>query len=100
MDALHRLGAAAVADAVEVRLADRSAADWLDLAVRNGLPVSVVRSVDEAAADMRGVAVPLPDGTELRCGLPWSDSLATPPSRPAPRLGQHTDDVLSTLDRG
>jgi len=92
--------AAAVVAAVEERLAARSAADWVELATRRGLPVSVVRSLDEVVAGDSGPGVPLPGGGALRCGGPWLEALAVPAERPAPRLGEHTEAVLARLAGG
>jgi crotonobetainyl-CoA:carnitine CoA-transferase CaiB-like acyl-CoA transferase len=84
--------------AVETRLAERSAAEWIALASEAGLPVSAVRSLDDAVAADDGAGVPLPGGGELRCGVPWLESLTASAARAAPRLGEHTDRVLSALD--
>ncbi len=92
--------ATAVVEVVEARLADRPAADWVALARELGLPVSAVRSLDDAVAADESPAVPLPGGGELRCGGPWIEGLAVPSDRPAPRLGEHTGAVLARLAEG
>ena len=91
--------AAEVVNVVEAKLAHRSAREWVGLAAEHGLPVSMVRSIDDVVAEDSGPAVPLPGGGELRCGGPWLESLSRPASACAPRLGEHAADVLAALAR-
>jgi len=47
-----------------------------------------------------GSLVPMPDGSVLRTPGPFHPSLGRTPSRPAPRLGEHTAAVLAELAGG
>ena len=82
-------------------LAERFAAEpvtiWLEKLAAAGVPVAKVQGLDEAArstiADERR-SFQLNDGEDL-VRLPWTLDGATIPWRgPAPRLGQHTREIL------
>jgi alpha-methylacyl-CoA racemase len=76
---------------------------WLELAAREGLPITAVHSLaDLAASAPEHLApwlneAPLPDGGCLRVPGPFVPSLGAAPARPAPTLGQHTAAVLAEL---
>jgi crotonobetainyl-CoA:carnitine CoA-transferase CaiB-like acyl-CoA transferase len=94
---------AAVVARVEELLSQRPRADWLELAEQRGLPLSVVRSAKEAAADPlfadAGLLeeLPLPGGGSQPGVGPWLPRVGRTPERPAPRLGEHTEAVLAQL---
>lgn len=74
-------------DAIERRFATRPREEWLSLARSRDLPVTAVRSLEEAAADPRLVPVPPYHGVEgTRRPLP-----------PPPALGEHTGRVLREI---
>jgi crotonobetainyl-CoA:carnitine CoA-transferase CaiB-like acyl-CoA transferase len=83
----------------------RTRGQWLDALEKAGVPCSPVNDVGElveteqfAAADL---VQQLPGGGPKVVGLPISFNQVRPKSaRPAPRLGEHTDEVLRGGDRG
>jgi crotonobetainyl-CoA:carnitine CoA-transferase CaiB-like acyl-CoA transferase len=78
---------AGTTDAIERRFAARPRAEWLSLARTRDLPVTAVRSLEEAAADPSLVPVPPYHGVEgTRRPLP-----------PPPALGEHTGRVLREI---
>jgi len=97
---------AAAAAAIGEALAARPRAEWLALADEQGLPLSAVQGVEEAARDpyfaAAGLveATPMPGGGSLGTPGPFLPSLGRTPSRPAPRLGEHTAAVLAELGAG
>ncbi len=94
---------ARTAAAVEKALAAHPREHWLRMAVERGLPMGPVHGCDEGAADPAFAAAglversPMPDGTVLEGVGPWLPSIGRTPARPAPKLGEHTDAVLSEL---
>ena len=92
--------------ALNAVLAGRSTADWLDVMEAGGLPAGPVLDVREMHADpqarAREMVVPVDHpgvGRVETIGLPVKFS-ATPGrvGRPAPRLGEHTAEVLAELE--
>ena len=98
--ALAEDGARTVA-AVERALAARPRDRWLQFAEERGLPMGPVRGYDEAATDPIFASAglieqtPMPDGTAVAGVGPWNPSLGQTPERPAPKVGEHTEAVLS-----
>jgi crotonobetainyl-CoA:carnitine CoA-transferase CaiB-like acyl-CoA transferase len=98
--ALGEDGVKAVAS-VENALAARPRSEWLHLAEERGLPMGPVHGIDEAAGDTAFQAAgliestPMPDGSTAAGIGPWNPSLGRTPVQPAPKLGEHTDAVLS-----
>lgn len=90
---------------VQVALATRPTADWLDRLYRAGIPAGKVNSVGEALAHPSAVArdmvvdVPHPTAGEVRLVNSPLRLSATPTSvrRPPPLLGEHTVEVLTEL---
>jgi crotonobetainyl-CoA:carnitine CoA-transferase CaiB-like acyl-CoA transferase len=77
----------------------RTRAEWLDALEKEGVPCSPVNDVAELAATEQFAASQLvqqlPGGGPKVVGLPISFDGARPTSaRPAPRLGEHTAEVL------
>lgn len=92
-----------VAEAVQTRFATAPRAHWLELATDHGLPLGPVQTLDEAIADddLAGsritASLPLPDGAVTTASGPWIPSLSRAAGRPAPRLGEHNDTILTEL---
>jgi len=93
---------------IEERLATRSAAEWLKLLAEAGIPSGPVLHWDESLAHPQALAremvveVAHPAVGPFRTiGIPVKLS-ETPGSirRPAPLLGEHTDEILASLDAG
>jgi crotonobetainyl-CoA:carnitine CoA-transferase CaiB-like acyl-CoA transferase len=93
----------ALVDAMNAVLARRTKAEWIERFDAAGVPVGPVHSIGEALSHAqslaRGMVVDLvhPDaGPTKAIGCPVHFS-ATPTAvtRPAPRLGQHTREVLA-----
>jgi crotonobetainyl-CoA:carnitine CoA-transferase CaiB-like acyl-CoA transferase len=92
-------------DALEARLASGTVGDWLVRLTDAGVPASRLRSLADVLASEQTEALGTitahqrPDlGSYRSIGLPFrigADVLA--PSRPAPRLGEHTTAVLDEL---
>jgi len=77
-------------------------AHWLKAFEKAGVPCSPVNDIAELAATPQLAAVDLvhqlPDGGPKVVGLPISFDRKRPHSaRPAPKLGEHTDEVLGHL---
>ncbi len=96
----------ALEEALNAVFARRATADWLAVMEAGGLPAGPVLDVAEMHADpqtrARGMVVSLDHpsvGRVETLGLPVKFS-ATPGrvGRPAPRLGEHTAEVLAELD--
>jgi crotonobetainyl-CoA:carnitine CoA-transferase CaiB-like acyl-CoA transferase len=84
----------------------RPAAEWVARLERAGVPASQVRTLQEVFASPEGTStlVDVPDALGgvlryVRNPMRFSRTPITEPSPPPPRLGQHTDDVLSELAR-
>jgi crotonobetainyl-CoA:carnitine CoA-transferase CaiB-like acyl-CoA transferase len=98
--ALGEDGARTVA-AVERALATRPRDRWLRFAEERGLPMGPVHGFDEAAADPTFASAglieqsPMPDGSTAAGVGPWNPTLGQTPERPAPKVGEHTEAVLS-----
>jgi len=91
--------AAAVVRRVEELLEDHDRSHWLEVAGRRGLPLSAVRTADEAAADPvfsdAGLieTLSMPGGGTVNGVGPWMPDAGRTPGRPAPALGEHTEAV-------
>ncbi|WP_151448726.1 CaiB/BaiF CoA transferase family protein [Lacisediminimonas profundi] len=82
----------------------RDARDWRDALAAIGVSVGIVARAEDLVDDRQmlatGVFVPLPggDGAELTVSSPfWLAESAKVTARPAPSVGQHTDEVLREL---
>jgi crotonobetainyl-CoA:carnitine CoA-transferase CaiB-like acyl-CoA transferase len=101
-DAAFALGeeGGTTAAAVEQALAAHPRDHWLRLARERGLPLAAVNAFDEAPSDPVFAAggmteeTPLPGDTQAPGVGPWNVGLGRTPSRPAPRLGEHTDAIM------
>ena len=88
---------------VEKLLADHDRSHWLEMADQRGLPLSAVRTADEAAADPvfsdAGLieTLLLPGGETVQGVGPWMPDAGRTPDRPAPALGEHTEAVLAAF---
>ena len=78
---------------------------WVDKCLAAGVPAGPVRSVPEAIADPHSAALDMV-GTTTRPGEPPAPALGLPlrmhaptrwPGRPAPHLGEHTNEILTDL---
>lgn len=85
----------------------KTVAEWLELLDSHGIPCGPINTISAVAGDPhvqeRGMVVELVDeeaGPVKMAGLPikFSRSSCTI-DKPAPRLGAHTEEVLSSLDR-
>lgn len=90
----------ALVEALEARLVRAPAAHWIEVLTRASVPVARVCGLDEAVAGPlaaeRGTFVES-DGVPL-VRLPWRfDGAALDWARRAPRLGEHTAEVLEEL---
>ncbi|MDB5743049.1 MAG: L-carnitine dehydratase/bile acid-inducible protein [Polaromonas sp.] len=75
---------------------------WLDRLEQAGVPCSPINSIDQVVGDPQAEALGIfqksPDGTGTVLGLPLSFDAVRPPFRTtAPRLGEHTEQVLGAL---
>ena len=80
----------------------RSRADWLAALDRAGVPCSPVNDIGELVAteqlEASELVQALPEGGPKVVGLPISfDRLRPGSARPAPRLGEHTQEVLAAM---
>ncbi len=94
---------AALDDAIRARLAGTDAATWIARFRAAGVPVAPVSGLEEAVrstiAAERGTVHELEGVPLMR--LPWLvDGAPVIPDRPAPRLGEHTTEVLAELGLG
>jgi len=94
----------ALIDAIEARLAARSAVEWEAEFVRAGLPASVVRTLEEMLSHPhlreRGTLaqVSTPDGAATVVGAAFRYEHDQPRFQgPVPRLGEHTQEILAEL---
>lgn len=90
----------AVVFRVEEILARHGRDHWLALAEKRGLPLSAVNTVGSAVGDPlfshAGLLeeLPLADGEALTGVGPWMPDVGRTPEKPAPALGEHTEEVL------
>ncbi len=100
----HGAAGGEAAARVQQVLARRPRDHWLAKARERGLPVAPVRDPKEAMSDLRASGLieqtPLPGGGALSLPGPHLPSLGLTPSRPAPRLGQHTGSILEEFGLG
>ena len=93
--------------AYEIRdiIADRTQAEWLDLAVRRDIPLGPWNSLENAPQDPHLSAREIihesvhPIAGPFTC-VGWPAPISGQPfdvQRPAPTLGQHTDEILTEL---
>lgn len=97
--------AAALASEIEVELSKKTAKDWDPILQSAGVPAARLRSLPDALASphvqARGFVQTLPDGLQVPT-LPFriGDRKTYAPSSPAPKHGEQTVEVLSTLKKG
>ena len=90
----------AAAARVEARLGEQPREHWLSLVAADNLPIAPIHTLDaarqEPALKDSGLLeqTPLPGGASLDAPGPSYPSLGRTPTRPAPRLGEHTRAVL------
>jgi crotonobetainyl-CoA:carnitine CoA-transferase CaiB-like acyl-CoA transferase len=95
--------ALAVVEKIESVLAGHDLGHWLELAVAQSLPVSLVNDVDDAlvdpAVEAAGLLEILPtiSGDVIRGVGSWLPGVGRTPRRPAPVLGEHTEAVLGEM---
>ena len=95
-----------IVERIQEILLKRPRAEWLAFFARHRIPAGPINRVDEVAHDTplqeRGMFFTLRDGQQLSpqigLGIHINDQAAVPRSAP-PRLGQHTEEILSQLDR-
>ena len=108
-DALRRANEAALRDALQQRLMERTAQQWEELLSPLRIPAVRVRTLPEILQDAhvveRGVMQPVPD-PQGACalqvpglGFRWNGRALGPLHAPA-RLGEHTEQVLAGEKRG
>jgi crotonobetainyl-CoA:carnitine CoA-transferase CaiB-like acyl-CoA transferase len=87
--------------AVEKILATHPREHWLLLAAERALPVGPVHGFDEAASEPifaeAGLIeeTPMPGGATAPGVGPWLAGVGRTPERPAPKLGEHTEAILT-----
>jgi CoA:oxalate CoA-transferase len=91
---------------LEPTMKQRSASEWEKMLNEVGVPAGAVRTIPEIVTEphlqSRGVMLPVrapkdgPKGFTLNTGFSFKDSRPEE-MPPAPRLGQHTDGILSEL---
>lgn len=96
----QHLGALALAVALNAILAEHDVATWLERLTHAGVPVTRVSGLEEAVvsevASERGTFQACAEVPLVR--LPWLvDGQVLPWARPAPRLGEHTVEILAEL---
>lgn len=88
-------------------LLERTRSEWLDLFAASRIPAGPINAVDELCADaelqQRGLFFTLEDDAKRRVpqiglGIRVDGTWCVPRHAP-PRLGEHTEEVLSALDR-
>jgi len=94
---------AALEEAITDALAQRNAADWVERLLAVGIPCGLINNAADALsapqAEAMNMVVDVPHpaiGSYRSLGIPF-DLSATPATirRPAPTLGEHTDEVLA-----
>lgn len=90
----------ALEEAITTRLATRDVATWVERFTRAGVPVTQVSGLEQAVtseiAEERGTFIPSDSVPLVR--LPWMiDGQPVPWARPAPRLGEHSLEILAEL---
>jgi crotonobetainyl-CoA:carnitine CoA-transferase CaiB-like acyl-CoA transferase len=98
----HPVELTAVLDQI---FATKTAAEWADILDRHGVVFGAVTRVidvpDDKQARLAGAIVPTEDGTALTISSPfWIEGVEKTKAKPAPTLGQHTDEVLSAAGLG
>lgn len=94
---------ALAAQEVARRLATAPSSHWLEECAARALPVSAVNDVNSARQDALYrestflEETPLPNGERIALPGPFVGSFAPAELRPAPALGQHTEQVLARL---
>jgi len=90
---------------LEARFAERSAAEWVDELVKNGVPAALIRSVPEALSDAResgrDMVVSVADDERgqyeaIASPIKFVGTADVPPIFP-PRLGEDTEDVFRSF---
>jgi len=95
--------AAKVVARVENALSEHDRDHWLALGEERGLPLSAVHAAADAGRDPvfaeAGLleALPIRGDAEIEGVGPWLPDLGRTPDRPAPLLGEHTEEVLAEL---
>lgn len=90
----------ALEEAITARLASRDVASWVERFTRAGVPVTQVSGLEQAVtsdiAEERGTFIASDNVPLVR--LPWLvDGQPVPWARPAPRLGEHSLEILAEL---
>jgi crotonobetainyl-CoA:carnitine CoA-transferase CaiB-like acyl-CoA transferase len=95
-----------LAAAIAAEIAKRSRADWIELGVRNKVPINPIHTIADAFADGQAQArgsvwnLPRPGDAALPViASPLRHMSGTPaaPTTPPPGLGQHTRTVLQEV---
>ncbi len=92
----------ALQEILRARFAEKSALEWEEILSAAGVPAGKVRALDEALAfDQirdRDLFLDLPGGTDrvMNAGFRFAHD-GPGLSAPAPKLGEHTDDVLAEI---
>jgi glutaryl-CoA transferase len=94
---------AAIDELILAALAERKAAEWIDLLLAAGVPCGLINNAIDALAapqtEAMNMVIDIPHpaiGSYRSLGIPF-DLSGTPATvrRPAPTLGEHTDEVLA-----
>jgi crotonobetainyl-CoA:carnitine CoA-transferase CaiB-like acyl-CoA transferase len=103
--AAQRANAVALAAVLDAVFRAKDSVDWYRRLADAGLAVALVSDMSDVAQDeqMResGAFVPMPSagGAEMTVSSPfWLGGEAKRAPQPAPALGEHTDDILRSLD--
>jgi len=83
---------------LEDRLRKRSTSEWVDTLIAAGVPVGPFNTIDQVLADpqVRHRGMVVSDGQHTIIGNPIKTA-AHDTFTPAPRLGEHTDEILGPL---
>ena len=99
----RKANAAQFADEIAAELSKRTAIEWEPMLQAAGVPVARLRSLPDALSSeqvrRRGYVQPLPDGTMVPT-LPFrlGGAPTYAPGSAAPRIGEHSAEVLAWLD--